>query len=790
MTQYRLCTPILVLLVSAVCLQAAALSGTVTNMENGEPVPFANVMLPELEIGTAADVHGFYIFPDLPQHRDIQLTIRMIGFARLDTVIRLTGKSRRLNLSLDPVPIQLPELQVSKVETPLQHRPELNRITFSSPELRLAPAIFESDVFRTVQLLPSVLPQSDYSSAFYVRGGSPDENQIVLDGTQIYNPYHVGGIFSTFNTDALSAVEFLPGGFQADYGSNLSSVMNITTKMGNSENGRLRQDRWLKKYWDWSEFRGNINLLSAKFLAEGPLYKGSWFLSARRTYFDQLAAAYYALTDQQRDWGYYFGDLHLKLNYRPADGHRITYAHFGGVDDLSIDVTDPDYPEVGFAWKWGNRTHSLEWQYSPEPDIRIETVLARTSYYFDVNFDLTVFRESSFTDTTDSTTIQAEMNNRVRDLTLSQKAVWYPVRQHKLQLGYELKYLDTEYLEKYWDAVIIDRMKSPHQFALFIRDTWRPGLRWSFDIGTRLTKYEYHDNIVFDPRFNAHYFINENLVLKASGGIYSQFLFTMNQDDQLLRLVDFWQPVSEYYDPQRAVHWILGTEYQFLPGTVLSCDLYYKPYLNVLDQSKVIHPSNAEQGFVEGKADAMGLELMVKREMGRLTGWIGYAWSSVEREFDYNKNGIIESDLGEVYDAGHDIPHSLNMTMNLHLDQRQDLALTLVWHSGQPFTPPQARTYHQSDNIWGSMDNPYQRFDAVYGRKNSARYPAYFRLDVGYRRSTRIFGVPGRLELQVINLTNHFNTLFYNWDFETSPMQVRAFSMFPVMATVGWEFEL
>jgi len=785
-TRAQYCLPLFLLFST---LWSASVSGYVRNNSNGEPLAYANVMIVELGRGTATDVHGFYIIPRLPSgHYTLQ--VRMIGFKTEKIPVEITDENLRRDVNLVAAALNMDEITVSGEQYEFKRNLDVSRTNLTARELRMSPAFVEDDVFRTFQLLPSVTSLNDFSAALIVRGGSPDENLVNLDGTQIYNPYHIGGVFSTFNTDAISNAELIAGGYQVNYGGHLSSVINLTTKEGDAKNGRFPDDFFLKKYFDYGGGRMQISPLSSKFLLEGPSYKGSWFFSGRRTYFDQLAKAYYRITDKARPWNYYFWDVNFKMHTDLNSSNRLTYSGYSGRDDLYLDVGGEDFPEIEFAWIWGNTTNSLNWRYNPSADYLLETHVSQAKYYFDVDFTFTVDRESSFTDSTETSAFNAVMHNLVRDRSLSQEFTWFASEEHRVQAGWSYKILKMLYNEKFAGSTIINWDQSPFILAAYLKETWRPGPELAVDAGLRVTKYELYDPVIIDPRINFKYFLQSNFALKGSWGTYSQFLFTINKDDQLLRVVDFWQPISRLYKPQRAQHFVIGADYRGRDGVTLSLDLYYKPYSNILDISKVYHPSDGDVGFVSGTAKVYGAELLLKKTQGKLFGWLGYAYSFVERSLDYNNNGVLEREVGEIYRAKYDIPHSLNLVVNYEFSDINTLGFSLVTHSGQPFTPPSGKVFHQSQDIFGSMDNPFQRFDTYYGAKNSARYPAYLRLDFNYIRQISPWGLDGTFKLQVINLTNHFNVLLYNWQLEASPARATAYSMFPVILTFGWEFAL
>ena len=206
-----------------------SISGFVRDKSTGEPLPYTNVVILEDQMGTSADVSGYYILPKITSG-NYTLRFMMIGYKTVEKKIEITTQNIRIDLELEPAAIDLEQVTVSAERMRFENRVDVSRVNLTNQEIRRAPAFIEADVFRTLQLLPSVSSSNDFNAALIVRGGSPDENLILLDGTEIYNPYHIGGVFSTFNADMISDSEFLAGGFPSNYGGRLSSVLNITAR--------------------------------------------------------------------------------------------------------------------------------------------------------------------------------------------------------------------------------------------------------------------------------------------------------------------------------------------------------------------------------------------------------------------------------------------------------------------------------------------------------------------------------------------------------------------------------
>ncbi|MCH7939890.1 MAG: TonB-dependent receptor [Candidatus Marinimicrobia bacterium] len=757
-------------------------SGYLRDGGSGEPLRYANVVLEGTGLGAASDVHGRYLIMDIPPG-NYRLKVMMLGYAtEAQELVMTPGADLRLDLELAVEAISTEGVTVTAERVRFEQVVEVSRVNLSLREIKATPALMEADLFRTLQLMPGVRATNDFSSALVVRGGSPDENLILLDGIEVYNPFHLGGIFSTFNTDALAEAEFMAGGFPSPYGNRNSSVLEITSKEGNSKGGRFFKNSQLGRYWNLSQAQGEISLLSSKLLLEGPILNGSWMLAWRRTYYDQLANLYYWYKDQDPLGSYYFRDLHGKVIYNFSPTDRLILATYQGRDFAFIEV-DEDESDVGVNLNWGNTTRSAQWRHVPNSRFVSVLSLANTRYDWDLNVGIT--QRDTLAGETSTDIIQTV---ELRDWTLKERLDWFVNANHTITTGFELKALSMGILQQFGDITFIDQEQNPYILSAFLQDRWELNPRLSVQPGLRLSKYELHNQLYLEPRMGFKFMVTDDLALKGSWGIYKQFLFTNSSEDAILNFVDFWLPVPKANRAQSAQHFIVGLEQWIGAGFYTSLEAYYKPYDNILDTNPRNDPAREDDDFIEGTATAYGIELLIKKSTGRLSGWLGYTYARLEKEVDFNNDGEIVWADGERYSPKYDQPHTLNVVAAYRLTKKNSFGLTVSLSSGQPYTPVWGKTYTQSG--MGDFLNPYADLQTIPGRKNSARIPTYFRLDVSWTRDVRWFWVDGKFKLQVINATNHFNTLIYFWDHSRSPSEVTAVGMFPFLPSLSWEFQL
>ena len=756
------------------------INGFLRDAETGEPLLYANVSLRNTGIGAATDNSGYFIITNIPPG-NYTLQVLIIGYDRTEKEISVVaGLDERHDFEIASASIEGEEIIVTGDRQRFEKQIEVSSVSLSMREVKTMPAFVEADIFRTLQLLPGVQSSSDFSSALVVRGGSPDENLIMLDGIEIYNPFHLGGVFSTFNADAIADAEFLAGGFPAEYGNRISSVLSITGREGDSKHNKLFEGMKIGEYFDVSQVRGEVNLLSSKLLAEGPVGRGSWMFSGRRTYFDQIARLYYWSQDEPMDWKYYFYDFQGKIIQNINATNRLSFSHYKGRDRIAFALEQSE-SKVDFGWDWGNSTQSMEWRWIPNSKFVSTLSAANTTYEFDVNLTYS---------STDSTGVGAEgqfvVYNKIDDWTVKENLDWFISSAHTVTLGLEAKDLGVNFNIGDGDIDFIDENESNMIYSGIIQEKWQPNPVIMLQGGLRVSKYSAHEDLYYEPRIGFKYLLNTNLALKGAWGKYNQFIFTAQDEDAILSIVDFWNPIPENYKAKAVQHYILGFEQWLGEGWSASVEGYYKPYSNTL----VINPNqnfiDPDDDYTEGTAEVYGAEFLLKRDAGKLTGWLGLSYMNSSQEFDFNGDGQIIEREGEVYKSKYDQPFSANVVISYTASKKNSFGLTISSSSSNLYTPTVGYIYTQNGSSF-DFSNPYTDLTEIKGGRNSARYPSYFRMDLSYSRVINPFNIEGLFKVQVINVTNHFNTFVYNWDLAAGT--VEGIGMFPFLPTFGVEFK-
>ena len=790
-----------------------SISGFVRDISNGEPISYANVFISNSTNGSTTNRDGYFAISDL-QVGKYELNVTMIGFASYkDSVELLTNESVRLDIVLRSQVLESSEILVTAERQKFQRAIESSQISLDIRELNSAPAFIEPDVFRTLQMLPGVQTTSDFSSALYVRGSTPDQNLIMLDGIAIYNPYHLGGIFSTFNTDAIKEADFRAGGFSARYGGRMGAILNVINREGNTE-----------------KIKGsaNLSLISSKILIEGPVpkwrgIKGSWMFSGRRTYIDKVVNALKIPNGEKSEDGsdiyyefpYYFYDYQIKANIDLNQDHRLTFTRFYGDDVLDFSYEDPirvtqgnnvtvqQEFHLGLDWPWGNKTNGLTWRWIISPKTIAKTFISSSRYRFD--FDLSFVDRDTYI-YSDSTAINFTNFNwniydLIKDRTIETEVQYKLSKNHSLTAGAQLRNIDFDLGINYelttqdtfftWNPLYLKN--STQEFAVFAQDRWEVSKNLKIRGGLRMTDYNLHDKVYLDPRLGVKYNLSDNIALKTNWGLYHQFLTTANNQDENLRLVELWLGIPENKPASISEHLITGLEYMSKENIFYRIELYKKTFDNLLtlkqdnaNEFEGVSQDSTINEFWDTRGNSKGVELLIKKSSGRFNGWVGYTFS--ETKYFTQPNGW--------YSPNFDRTNTLNIVANFEINSDLEFSAALTQSTGNPYTKILGRVYDWEQNLYN--DSYWYPFDSyLVGDKNTERYEDYFRVDVGMtRKGGNIFGLKYDTYWQIMNLTRHLNILTYNYRTKTDPLtgnqlgvQRQPIPMFPLIFTFGVNFE-
>ena len=791
----------------------ASINGFVRDDASGEPISYANVFLSNSSLGAATNSDGYFVISEIPLGL-YELNATMIGYAVFKKKVDLSlGESIRLEIRLKEEVIKGTEVLVTAERQKFERSMESSQIALDLREINSAPAFVEPDVFRTLQMLPGVQTTSDFSSALYVRGSTPDQNLIMLDGIAVYNPYHLGGIFSTFNTDAIKEADFHAGGFPARYGGRMGAILNVINREGNTEK---------------ITGSANLSLISSKALIEGPIpkwkgMKGSWMISGRRTYIDKVVDALALPSGSKNSDGsdvplrfpYYFYDYQIKANLDIDKDHRLTFTRFYGDDVLDFSYEDPSETvrnenvtiqqdsKFGLDWPWGNQTNGLTWRWIVSPKMITKTFLSNSRYRFD--FDL-FFQNRDLYTYSDSTVINFinfnwNIYDIIKDRTLETEVQYKYSNDHEITGGFQIKKirfdlgiqydLETQDTSFTWNPLSLKN--NTQEISFFLQDRWEVSKRLKIRSGLRLTDYNLHKKIYADPRIGMKYHISDDIALKANWGLYHQFLTTANNQDENLRLVELWLGIPKEKPASVSEHVIGGIEYMSPRNIFYRIELYQKTFENLLtlkqdnaNEYEGTSQDSTMNEFWDTRGNSNGIELLVKKSSGKFNGWIGYTFS--ETKYYTEPSGW--------HNPNFDRTHTINIVGNYDLTSDLELSAALTQSSGNPYTKILGRVYDWEQSLYN--DSYWYPVDSyLVGAKNTERYDDYFRIDIGMtRKGGNLFGLEYDTYWQIMNLTRHINILSYRYRTKTDPLtgnqlgvQRQPIPMFPLIFTFGVKFE-
>lgn len=725
------------LLFAAGAAEAATLYGFVRDSASGEPLAFASVYLSDRSAGTASERNGYYILSGLPAGR-VTITWSLVGHRDVEREFTLAeNASVRADVRLAVEAIPVSGVTASAARERFRREVDIGVRRLELPELKIAPGMIEQDLFKSLQSLPGVLAVSDFSSALYVRGGSPDQNLVLLDGVTVYNPYHLGGLFSTFNMDALAGAELKAGAFPAEYGGAVSSVLDVEMKQGNSERVSAK--------WD-------VGLLTSKVMVEGPIPRGSFLVAGRRTYIDAVT---WTIDKLIRDstisvyLPYYFYDLQGKLNLDASERDRLTFSAYSG-DDV-IDIKD-EFDRLSF--RWGNYALALKWRHIFSPRLVATTMAVRGRNR------VSLLQEFFPQDTTWGDSSRAELAFGVSDWGGKSDWTLFVDSSHTARFGVEAKLFDLRNYFKSDTFTFWNQRSRPTYAALYAADKWRPVEAVLLDAGVRAEFFSGGSYLRASPRVGAKYILADDFALNAGWGLYYQYLsIPFPRNDELVKLPALffqqWLPCDSVHAPVEAMHWALGAQKGLGQGFELGVEGYYKSMQNLLETQSMLPGVGPDPGgedtatLAVGTGWAAGGEVLLRRQGSS----ISYSLAFTRRTFD-------STAFWPVFDSR----HNLNLALALPLKHGWAITSQFLFRSGFPFTGPVGQfQYVGEDPGWREGGNEWYWWTPLGGRRGNYRLPAYHRLDLGFEKRFRLWRADWAVYLQVVNVYAAQNVLWYEY---------------------------
>ena len=815
--KYRAIILLLLLMPLGAVAQSYTISGTVTDSRSGETLIGATVVDSRSGRGVVTNPYGHY---SLTLKKDsVDLKVQFVGYEPRYFRFALTA-NRELNVKLSPS-VELNEVVITAERTGDTRSSQMSATEMTVEKIKSVPVLFgEADIIKALQLMPGVQSGSEGNSGMYVRGGGPDENLFLLDGVSLYNVSHLGGFFSAFNTDAVKNVTLYKGSFPARFGGRLSAVLDVTQNNGNDQ-----------------ELHGNasIGLISAKFNLEGPIVKEktTFSLSARRTYaelfvipaimwFNDLGndnPAPDAASNAKFNAGYYFYDLNAKLTHKFSDKSRLYGSFYMGEDEVygkirTVTSLDEDM-NLGFRNRWGNIIGALRWNYALSPKIFLNASASYTQYK---NNLVGSIEKMAGPHDPNASTVEGDYHSAIHDLTGRVDFDYAPHPSHNVKFGASatrhwfvpdvaqgsVDYYDSIQMNGAFqmDSTILSDTTRANEFVAYIEDDWSITESVKLNAGLHLSGFQVQNSFYpsLQPRISGRWMLSDDLSVKAGYAWMRQYVHLLSTTSITLP-TDLWVPVTDRVKPMESHQVAAGLFYSRSGIADFSIEAYYKSMDNIVeyrDGATYFGSSeNWENLVYAGRGWSYGIELLVQRDIGKLTGWIGYTWSRTMHLFD-REGQVINN--GEPFPAKYDRRHDLSIVLSYKFNDRVDVSATWVYSTGNTATLPTQR-YPVATDDPDEYDLPANGYGigslTAYEGRNNYRMPAYHRLDLG-ANFHRVFKVregsrfhPRRtINVSVYNAYNHQNPyMIYQSASETYrnyPAALVQLSIFPILPSVAY----
>lgn len=757
------------------------LSGYVRDARSNEAMANATVYNTELQIGTQTNAYGFFSL-SMPAGT-YTFNFSYVGYATLTKSFAM-ATSQSFEAQLENQSMIQEVIVTTERKDENVRNAEMGTVSLGMDRIKSLPVIFgETDILKTLQLMPGVQSAGEGNSGFYVRGGGPDQNLILLDDAVVYNTGHLFGFFSVFNSDALKSVTLIKGSMPANYGGRLSSVVDVSMKEGNS-----------KEY----HAEGGIGLIASRATIEGPINKGkgSFMISGRRTYIDLLIKPF--ASGQFEGSGYHFYDANLKANYKLGPKDRIYLSSYFGRDKFSFANQGQSFSA---KIPWGNSTATLRHNHQFSDKVFLNTTLVYNDYKFSF--------EGAQND------FAVKLSSGIHDWNAKSDLDWFTTGNHHVKTGFAYTYhtFIPNQVSGKSDTTVFEPsnalQKYAHEAAAYIQDEFDPfpwlkvhaGLRYSWfgQVGPYQHKtYNANEQPIdstfyapgklvrsyggLEPRLNLRFALNPRASIKASVVRSNQYIHLVSNNGSTLP-TDIWVPSTLMVQPQRAWQYSVGYFQNFFDNFLeTSVEVYYKDMRNQVEYREGYVPTtlrDPENDFVFGRGKAYGAEFFVNKTKGKFTGWVGYTLAWTYRYFDRLNNG-------ERFPAKYDRRHDLSLVGSYKLNKKWTFSSVFVFGSGNAITLPTAFYFIEDQLV------------AQYSKLNAYRIFPYHRLDISAVHTPQPKTpkrIKGSWAFSIYNVYSRQNPYFLYIDSRSLgggqfDLKVKQVSIFPILPSITYNFSL
>jgi hypothetical protein len=707
-------------------------------------------------VAVRTDAAGRFVLERVP-NGTARVRVRLLGYRLLERdVLVPAGDTARLDLVLLPDPRVLDPVRAdarSPDAVAFETRPHVATVAITARAMAGIPKIGEPDVARVVQLLPGVVARNDFNTGLNVRGGEADQNLILLDGFPIYNPFHLGGLFSTFMDATVGGIELMTGAYPARHGGRLSSVLDVRSA---------------------DETRGGVNATidvsaigaSARLGGVVENGRGMWSIAGRRTYADAATAAF-----TRHVFPYHFRDLHARAAYALSSSLRLGVTAYGGADALDLDLAQfendtlsPQARDGAWSFDWGNDVVGISMTKDFAAGATLEQRVSTSAF-------------STVLDVGDGS---HEQRSAIREFRLA-GALTASRARHDPSIGYELATYRTRYSSAATQTGVSDfeLRQQPAFAAAWIEDLWRVGSRWLVQGGLRAEVLSGRAWGALSPRASVKYFATPDLAFTAAVGRVTQWTHSLAGDGPL-RYFDIWIASDSFVPVTTAWHYVAGAERRMGDATWLKVEGYAKRYDRVLEVNASGDPRRRGDEFRIGDGLSYGVDLLARLDPaggeGGLSGWVAYSYGLSWRSVD-----------GQRWAPGHDRRHDLDVVATWS-GARYRFGARFGYATGTPYTPIigqiARRVYDPSLDRWGTGE-PRIWIESLGGPRNSERLPASHRVDLDASREFQVRSATVSPYLSVVNAYNAKNVFVYLYNYSNDTPTRRAISQFPIIPSLG-----
>lgn len=716
------------------------LRGVVSDSSNGEALAFCNVYIEELKTGVATDKRGMFLINQIPTNREFTLIVSYVGYeTKSMTIFFQSNELLDVEIKLNPLSIELNAVEKIGERYVEKNVTDLGLEKISIKQLEVLPKGVETDVLRSLQYLPGVSSTGDISARYYVRGGSSDQNLVLLNGVTVYAPFHSLGLFSTIDPDVINSIEFFKGGYTSEYAGRLSSILNVLSKDGNKNRFGAT---------------ASASFLTGKGLLQGPIPNGSFIISSRFSYSDKILKSFL----DQKSVPVNFYDISAKINYSsPEIFNNAKFTLFTFLTNDKIEYSDPQRE----GYNWNNDLIGFEWL-----QIYDAPIFSRLGISFS-NFEGKIIPNQ---------TNLKPLTNNIKDISVSFDLNAIFDSKDQMDVGLIIKLLDSKlFLEnKAGINSNIDRFAG--NISVYGKYKLLRFDRLGIDIGSRLnvTGINLNTGGTFEPRLSFTYNLLDRLSLKGSAGIYIQEVSTLTDEDEIISIFDPWIIIPDYLNPAKGISYSVGVQYDFSQEINIQVEGYTRSVsdIPILNDKKYFE---YDPDLVSGKQESYGWEfgLNINNELYNFSTSYSLSWAY--KEID-----------GYRYYPKYDTRNAGNIMMEYNPGNAWNLSAVWTVYSGLPFT--EIISYYDKYNI----QNPFEVIPGsgnyvpylILSDKNLGRLPSYHRLDLGL--SKKIFIGPSvfTFSLNAINVYDRKNIFYYERD------SGRRVNMLPFLLTATFKVEI